>query len=625
MVLLLFSASLDRDKTDALKFFCPKPVARTLDGLLNRTDKRNMVGPVLALEAGESMHDPCMTIDMPLSVFRELAPAVRELPHTAHVREVKTDNKETMSYLQDGWFSVVVGNRFPEAEKTGEGVAGAMLNKVFLVSLEGVAQYLKGGSEETAAGDEIRLAVLANWEFSCGGAFAFKQTMDELVVGPFGLKAGAKTDPDVVAGLERGYVALNHTTRLGEKTVSWYRGPLSPVKMERKEGYQFQAAPDGLLRYDYNTGLMDVSYAAAAQLGRLLGLQDRVFSQALDQWRSAQETRAADAPVKTYVSQVLSGRNAVLADSEGHVLEKAFLNMLENEPGMLRGHAPTATWQVDEAAFLEDERGGLLSANGPGDVPEDISMWLAGLLLLYRVPFSYLVPDERLLPPGSMRFFRLDPGWVKCLLEGACSVGRTSTRAELVDQILGGRFLDFALKKASLVRQRPGGPEAANEGDTRWPLEGFLLRSPLVEGWHGLEVRSWEGAEGNRALTPLRIDRLSPDVLLCIFDGRVGTIEISQPPEGMHFGAESDGAGRYRKTCLRALTPDKAGDQIAVKLDVSLREGQKTERVVDLERLAKALKDHVGEVTSAELAVEMTESPGTVTIRIPHLGPEVQA
>src|SRR4029078_6223704 len=49
-----------------------------------------------------------------------------------------------------------------------------------------------------------------------------------------------------------------------------------------------------------------------------------------------------------------------------------------------------------------------------------------------------------------------------------------------------------------------------------WPLTGFLLRSPAVEGWQGLEMRAWTDSGATQPLAPLRIDRLAPEIMLCI-------------------------------------------------------------------------------------------------------------
>src|SRR5262249_22224534 len=72
---------------------------------------------------------------------------------------------------------------------------------------------------------------------------------------------------------------------------------------------------------------------------------------------------------------------------------------------------------------------------------------------------------------------------------------------------------------------------------------GFLLRSSVVAGWPGLlvDARSDRAPDAPK-LTLLRMDRLSSDVLLCLFSGEVARVEIHQKPETLHFGlANPDG------------------------------------------------------------------------------------
>jgi len=50
----------------------------------------------------------------------------------------------------------------------------------------------------------------------------------------------------------------------------------------------------------------------------------------------------------------------------------------------------------------------------PGEdsgLPAEVAGFLAHLRLLETVPFQYLVPDDDLLPPESIRFFYLDRNW----------------------------------------------------------------------------------------------------------------------------------------------------------------------------------------------------------------------
>jgi len=255
------------------------------------------------------------------------------------------------------------------------------------------------------------------------------------------------------------------------------------------------------------------------------------------------------------------------------------------------------------------------------DMPQDIGEWLGRLLLLYGVPFNYLVPDEAMLPSESIRFFCLDPGWMKCLLEGACSVGKSSSLDEVFDQNLRNRFLDLAGRKAKEVR-------SGERGAPNWPLTGFLLRSDLVEGWQGLEMKaSGVDGQGNRIdpLPALRIDRLSPNIMLCLFNGKVTEIEIRQPPEGLHFGAAFDShSNAYRKYHLRKLTPaESAGDQLSQEfgINVPMRSDR---RVIDIQALAKQMEQALrgvdaldGPFTSAEFAVQMVDPPGKASFTAP--------
>jgi len=278
-------------------------------------------------------------------------------------------------------------------------------------------------------------------------------------------------------------------------------------------------------------------------------------------------------------------------------------------------------------------------------VPDGIASWLGRALLLYGVPFNYLIPDERMLPPESIRFFYLDPAWVQCLLEGAVSVGRGTERDEMVDQELSNSFLTHASASGASLRDRgragsEDGEATASEKQTQlnWPLTGFLMRSSAVEGWQGLEVIAAEGFDARTEepigiLRALRIDRLRPDVLLCIYNGVIKFIEIKQPPEGLHFGASPAHEGGFQKLSVRRLNapageqlpgPDKTvqhGDALVVPM----RPG--ANRVIKVKQLAKDLEkklkdmgamDKQGEYsrfTSAEFGLQMVESPGRVRFK----------
>src|SRR5882762_6694765 len=75
----------------------------------------------------------------------------------------------------------------------------------------------------------------------------------------------------------------------------------------------------------------------------------------------------------------------------------------------------------------------------PGQIPDDapeaempayMESFLAHLRLLVGVPFDYLIPDARLLPDESIRFFYLDRSWADRLIDGSISVGKIGTREQ---------------------------------------------------------------------------------------------------------------------------------------------------------------------------------------------------
>src|SRR5579871_6432114 len=82
------------------------------------------------------------------------------------------------------------------------------------------------------------------------------------------------------------------------------------------------------------------------------------------------------------------------------------------------------------AAFQSHE--GVLAAVGaePPKLPDGVKKWLTRLMQLSGVPINYLVPDEAMLPPESIRFFHLDVNWIAALIDGAFSIGRNLSTQE---------------------------------------------------------------------------------------------------------------------------------------------------------------------------------------------------
>jgi len=281
-------------------------------------------------ETGQKEKESCLAIDLPADLFKAIAPCYDDLYYLAHVRQIDTGDKEVQAVNDRGWFSMVIGNRLPQADKA---------HQVFLVSLEGHQdRLLESWQPET--GQLVRLAVLGTWRFTCEGANDFKGHMKRLKIGSLHLPFDsgyddASQDPnprDIINGaFARGYTAFNHAMRQGEKTVSWYRGPLVPLNYDKPKQIQEPVkSADELLRYDPGTGLFDATYAAAWQLGRLLALQNQGFALALKRFRTVLRAEAERQMRLAELEDLKKGKDFIedslmdqLTNSDGDKLKNA--------------------------------------------------------------------------------------------------------------------------------------------------------------------------------------------------------------------------------------------------------------------------------------------------------------
>ena len=245
-------------------------------------------GPAIKLDPWEMEEDApaddsqkrsnrCTVLDLPLGLFQKVAPRLDELRRLTHARLVSTHDKEDVYGVGDGWFAVVLANRLPaEGER----------NVAVLVSLEGLSDLITPDDPET----KIRLVVLDHWAFvSEGETFAERVEnlhKDKDTGKDKDIWLRASDGSNVEAGSVRealalGYAPLQHLLRNGDRTVSWYRGPLAPVFIPAATLGLIFANADEALQYDPTAHLLDASYAAAWQLGRLLALQAPEFARAL--------------------------------------------------------------------------------------------------------------------------------------------------------------------------------------------------------------------------------------------------------------------------------------------------------------------------------------------------------
>jgi hypothetical protein len=171
-----------------------------------------------------------------------------------------------------------------------------------------------------------------------------------------------------------------------------------------------------------------------------------------------------------------------------------------------------------------------------------ILQWLGTLSLFYGVPFVNFVPDQRMLPVESIRFFYVDPNWTDSMLDGAMSIVTHSTRDELLQLNQTGDYRRGADETRLEVRPALFNQKAPVDSPIGATMTGFLMRSQVVAGWPGLEVKAYRDpqATASSEIAPLlRLDRLAPDVLLVLIPAIPAVIHISEPSEGLRFGVSA--------------------------------------------------------------------------------------
>lgn len=267
------------------------------------------------------------------------------------------------------------------------------------------------------------------------------------------------------------------------------------------------------------------------------------------------------------------------------------------------------------------------------DIPYDIRQFLGRMGMLKGVPTEYLLPSPHYLAAGEnsggvIKFFYIDREWMACMLDGALSVGGSEDRSVLLAKAMAGNYVadvyaaemkeqlkaqmdynyapdEYAdeLKRrlgATGVRMREDGRVLPSDAQNKWSYTGFVLRSPLVKGWEGIEITALGRKDSNNDVTALEVirrEKVGADILLCICEGTIEQVDIVQPPESFAMGVMQAG-GNYKAFGK----PDGP--------DVAFRPGGRN--VIDIASMAARL----GAADSINMAGSMRMKPMRLTINI---------
>ncbi len=494
--------------------------------------------PSLIKQQNISGDDACETITIPVDIFRRVSPHLDELPYLAHCRHVPVENKANPAGAGDGWFGVVLSNRFPAAD--------ARVSTAVLVSLEGLESVLKPDGD-FAGCESVRLILLASFSFQAGqdqrGGFAetAKAFCRPGSAAMLRLETTLPQQADESARyaqrrLEEGFIPLRYRARTGEGGFGWYRGLFSPVITQwtaRETAYE---SADAALVYDAAYGVFDFSLASAFETGRMAAFADPYASGLLLKMRSKAQY-VADAfysmkkrgysesggsyggGLSTYFYTAMSG--SLLENLSDPIALSAFPE--EDAPPLEAEEEVITSVDALEARITDDVLQTL-----DGDI-SGLAQWLADLVLGKMAQPETLLPDKRLLPRESVRYFYLDANFMEAMVDGVLSLGLASSRQTVVQRVL---------RRVLLARI-----SAAVPMDT--PLSGLLLHSSLIANWPTLDLIARDGR--GSALSILRISRLGPAILLCILRGVPEVIELREPPEGTSHGLNGQGFLHIRR------------------------------------------------------------------------------
>lgn len=444
------------------------------------------------LATADDEKTPVRWLEMDRALFLNLCPRLGELRYLAHVRHVDHGDKVPADMPAQGEFSVLVANRMPAAGT----------NTVHLISLEGWRDVLTGPPGQI--GERVRLITLGRWSFVNDSARpdTFAGLMDQLgeQARVFGARAAPMPNSIVGKALVLGYTPVDYRPLDSTPNFAWYRGPLAAAHRPTIRSHEPFRNPDAALVFDEATGVMDVSYASAWQLGRLSGLAAPAFAKGL----------------RTFVEQTHQA-----AETARQIAD--FLSL--------------------HASILDQPPTGGAAAPEIVKAANDLVSWLARLALLYPVPFQYLVPDPDLLPPESIRFFCIDDTWVEALIDGALSIAvrngadrealyRKDTSRQEMRSAMSTIVYEYRTRLLGRTPNWTAAPDYMAERKT-----GFLMRSKIVSDWPGVEIKAVTDApELGNMPGVLRMDQIADGVLFCLARGTIQSVTFNEPREGLTFG-----------------------------------------------------------------------------------------
>ncbi|KAJ3568809.1 hypothetical protein NPX13_g6294 [Xylaria arbuscula] len=546
-------------------------ITRTLSQLGTMVTGGQCASPVVKADGGLYAGDSADTTASLILVQRKLFNAlfksddnqqvydVSRYKWLAHTRNINTTGMANSGIDgEEGVFSVVVSQR-----------AGPLVTEptdlvVHLVSIEHIPSLAYSTGD-----DRVALCSLENWTFTCLPPNSFNvfdalrhvgMTHDVFRISPDQIKKSLGDGQSLPARLERrlldGFIMTNYRTETGEQTAAWMRGPLVPRIVSHSDEARISRNGQDLQIIDKETGIVDITYCVAWQLGKSLAVGNQGFTVALSRLSLTISREAIEATKKS-ILKAQGGFQDKMEILRNLAESLRTLRGLHNPQGL--SHGPDARWLPSSFKAFNMSRGDfhvkqifsqkvaevtnqMTQSTSEGYVYNELNeplspdwmivcSWVLDRMYLAGVPYHYYLPDPSFLPEETLRFFHIDRNWIDALVDGALSIGShlpndTEIRKNLKEAI--NAYLAQKPEGLHYPPQRPG--------------YGFLLRSQLCIKFPDLIVRTY----GDDVTTPdptiiVRQENIAEGVLLVMFDRKPGTdnfkrLVLLEPPHQQCFG-----------------------------------------------------------------------------------------
>lgn len=220
--------------------------------------------------------------------------------------------------------------------------------------------------------------------------------LQELKFSEIGFTPNHHFSKDYKELIDMGKVPLLHQLKSGGKVVSWYQGPFTKLKssfnllqhieIEKNKEDKITIVPDHaekLIFFNNNTKMLDMTYASAWQIGRILALNNLEVLEELKKWKHSLK-----------INELIQQQN--------------------------KAYSPINIAQDYSVRQL----------------PQVLRNFVLDLLFFKNFPYYYLFPDQSFLPLESIKYFRLDNNWLLAMLFAIFSIGKNFELSFFVKYVL---------------------------------------------------------------------------------------------------------------------------------------------------------------------------------------------